>query len=164
MTRILAASVGLAAAALGMGYIYRDLWIWTLAIVALGLLWLFGLWRRWEWASSAGWILYTAGAAAGLLQGAGFGWMLFGLSMALIAWDLDAFGRRLQSAQRVERKEDLERRHLLRLAVVSAMGWLLAAIAIGARLELGFGVVLLLALLAAFGLSRTLALARRQSR
>jgi hypothetical protein len=163
MSKILAASIGLATAALGLGYLHKDLWTWTLAIVALGLLWLFGLWRRWGWASSVGWILYTAGAAAGLLQGAGFGWMLSGLSMALIAWDLDAFVRRLQPIPRVEGKEDLERRHLLRLAVVSVLGWLLAAVATGARLELGFGVVLLLALLAAFGLSRAFAFARHQS-
>jgi hypothetical protein len=158
--RLLPATVGLATAALVLGYSRVGAWAWMLPIVALGGLWLLGLWRHWGWVSSVGFVLYAAIAAVGLLLDSGSGWMLLGVGLALAAWDLDSFVRHLRQGQWVEDERDLERRHLLRLSAVEGVGLLLATAALGMTLSLGFGAVLLLGLLAVAGLSRVMGFLR----
>jgi hypothetical protein len=159
--KLLPATVGLATAALLLGYIDVGAWTWLLLSVALGGLWLLGLWCRWGWVSAAGLALYAAVAAFGLWLGAGSGWLLLAVGLALAAWDLDGFVRSLRPKQWIGDLAGLERRHLLRLLAVEGVGLLLAATALGLTLDLGFGLVLLLGLLAVAGLSRALALIRR---
>jgi hypothetical protein len=162
--RLLPAVAGLATVALVVGCGQAGLWVWLPPAAIGGSLWLFGLWRRWRWASLAGFLVYTIAAALGSLLGAIAGWMLVGVGLALAAWDLDSSVRRMQSMQRVDAKDDLERHHLLRLLAVEAAGLPLAGVALGARLELGFGLVLLLGLLAVLGLSQAIGPLRRGSR
>jgi hypothetical protein len=161
--RLLPANIVLATTSLALGYGSSGLWVWVLPVVVLGGIWLFGLRRHWDWISFVGFAFLTGGAAAGVLQNAGVGWMLFGMGTALAAWDLDGFVRRLQSTQQVEGRGDLERRHLLRLLAVELLGLLLAAAALGVALRLSFGVVLLLGVLAILGLSRVIGFLRREN-
>jgi hypothetical protein len=160
--KIVPVTIGLATMAFVVGYAQGELWTWTVPVLVIGVLWLLGQWRRWYWLSSVGLVAYAGCAAAGLLQGMGAGWMLMGQITALVAWDLSAFVRRMESVERIEGQQDLERRHLLWLLAVAALGLLLAAVALGLRLELGFGAILLLALLAILGVSRAIALLRRE--
>ena len=160
--KILLGLVGLATAALFLGYGLDHLTGWSLAAAILGSLWLFGLGRGWPWASSAGFAAYTLAAAAGLVQGGEVGWILPGLGLALAAWDLDGLYQRMQEVERVEAAPDLVRRHLVRLLAVEVLGMLLAAIALGVSLKLSFGVVLLLGLVAAVGLSRAIAILSKE--
>ena len=51
---------------------------------------------------------------------------------------------------------DLEQRHLQRLLTVDGLGLLLGAVALGIRIEVGFGTAFLLGLLAILGLSRAI--------
>jgi hypothetical protein len=159
--RLLPATVGLATAALVLGYSHIGAWVWMLPVVALGGLWLLGLWRRWGWVSSVGFVLYVAVAVMGMLLDSGSGWLLLGVGLALAAWDLDSFVRRLRQGQWIEDERDLERHHLLRLSAVGGVGLLLATAALGMTLDLGFGAVLLLGLLAVAGLSWVIGSMRR---
>jgi hypothetical protein len=110
-----------------------------------------------------GFVLAAGMAAAGLLLGVGAGWMLLAVVAALSAWDLDAFVRRLKDAARVVDRDALERQHLLRLLMVDGLGLGLAAVALGVRVRLGFGLVILLGILAILGLSRVISLLRHES-
>jgi hypothetical protein len=155
----------LAAVALALGYGLGGLWTWMPIIVALALLWLIGHWRGWGWTSSLGLVFTATVAAAGLLLGVAAGWMLLGLVAALAAWALDSFRQRLRSVESVavQARRDLERRHIQRLLAVAGLGLLLAAVVLGIKLELKFGVVLLLGLLAILGLGQTIGFLNRQS-
>jgi hypothetical protein len=163
--KLLPASIGLATGALALGYGLGGLWTWMPLIVALAFLWPVGQWRGWGWSSSLGLVFSATLAAVGLLLGLAAGWMLLGLVAALAAWDMDGFRQRLRSVERVDApaQRDLERRHIQRLLAVAGLGLLLAAVVLGIRLELKFGAVLLLGLLAILGLSQAIGFLNRES-
>jgi hypothetical protein len=161
--RALWASIAVAAGALALGYGLGGYGLPALLIAALGGLWLLGRWRARPWIAPAGLVCFTLVAATGMLMDLGAGWMLLGGAAALVAWDLDDLARRLEWAGRVEAQAAIESRHLGRLAVVAGLGLALAAIPVGLRLDLGFGLVLMLGLLAVLGLGRAVAYLRRQS-
>lgn len=156
-------STVLAASALALGYATGQRWIEALLMLAWGTLWLLGQRRGWGGVASLVLFLFTGAAALGLLLGLGSGWMALGVAAALCAWDLDHFARRLRSAGRVERAHELERRHLLRLLVVSGLGFLLMSVALGLQLELGFGAAVFLGLLVVISLGQLVGLLRRES-
>ncbi len=159
---LLLASIVLSVLALLLGYGLAELWVWTPLLALPAVVWLVGLWRRWGWLTSLGFVLCASAAAAGVLLEVKAGWMLLAVVMALTAWDLDSFVRGMERAERVEGRQDLERRHVLRLVAVEGVGVLLATVALGVRLDIGFGAVLLLGLVAVFGLSRVVVFFRRQ--
>jgi hypothetical protein len=157
------ASTLLAAAVLALGYGLGSAWSGVGPILAVGLLWLASQWRDW-WGWTASWALafFTGAAAVGLWLGLGAGWMLAGVVAALSAWDLDHFAQRLKRAGWVEGTCALEHRHLRRLLAVDGLGFLLGAVALGIRIPFGFGVALVLGLLAMWGLSRAVGFLRRE--
>jgi hypothetical protein len=159
---VLWASIAVAAGALALGYGLGGYGLPALLVAVLGGLWLLGRWRAWPWVAPAGFLCFTLAAAIGMLLGLGAGWMLLGAAAALVAWDLDDLVRRLERAGRVEAQAAIESRHLARLAAVAGLGLALAAIPLGLRLDLGFGLVLLLGLLAVLGLGRVVAYLRRE--
>ena len=161
--KLLPVSIGLTACALALGYATSGLWTEALLIAALGFLWLLGRWYGWGWVASVALVFFVGAAVVGLWLNLGAGWMLLGVVAALCAWDLDHFVQRLMSVGRVERERELERAHLQRLLIVSGLGFLLAAVALGINVKLDFGAVFLLALLAVLGLSRAIGFLRRES-
>ena len=80
--------------------------------------------------------------------------MVIGTAAALAAWDLHDFARRLQDVENASNAHALERPHLTRLGIVSGLGLLFGALALNIRIDLGFGVVFALGLVAVVGLSR----------
>jgi hypothetical protein len=154
--KLLLALVGLATGALVLGCRAGDLGAWIPAVAVVGGLWLLGVGRGWSWASGAGFVAYALVAAAALVQGGEVGWILPGLGMALACWDLDGLSQRMQDVERVEGRSNVVRGHLARLFAVEVVGMLLAAAALGVSLRPSFGVVLLLGLAAAVGLSRAI--------
>jgi hypothetical protein len=159
--RLVLPCIGLATAALGAGFVGAGVGVGALLLVVLLLPWLLGRWPRLAWMPSLGLVLHVAAAAAGLWLGGGTGWMLLAVITALVAWDLDGFSQRLKRAESVRGQNELERRHLVRLLAVALVGALLAALALGLRVQLAFGAVLVLGLLAIFGLSRAIRFLRR---
>jgi hypothetical protein len=161
--RLLPAIIVLAMAVLALGFWLANLWVAAIPIAAVGAAWMLSLWRGYNWVASAGLLLFASAAAAGVLLDVGTGWMLAGLALALAAWDLGSFVHRVRSADRSEGTADLERRHLVQLLAVIGLGLALAIVALGARVRMGFAMVLLLGLLSLIGLSRTTEFLRRES-
>lgn len=137
-----------------IGALVQGLWSLVVGFMAIGLLWLVIPRRRWT--GDGFFVLCVAGIALAVWIGVAMGWLIGGMVAALAAWDLDAFGARLASVRRVENESALVDEHLRRLAVVSAVGFLLAAAALFVRVRLSFGVALLLALVAVLGLGHVL--------
>lgn len=148
------AGVLIAMAALALGYGLGGVWIGVGLVLVVGVLWFTGRWLGWGWVASVGLALWIAAAAVGLWVGLGAGWMLVGVVAALSAWDLDHFIQRLGAAGRVEHDVAMERAHLGRLLAVDAAGLALGGLALTVRVRLGFGLALVLALVAVWGLSR----------
>jgi hypothetical protein len=161
--KALPASIVLATGALGLGYGLNGSWSIVIIIAALGALWLVGQWLGWGWTASVELVCFVIIAAVGQVMRPGNGWTLTGVVGALSAWDLHHFAQRLRGSGQVEGTRALERRHFQRLLVVAGAGLLLGAVALGARIELGFGIALLLGVLAVLGLTRTTRFLRRQS-
>ena len=147
---------GLATCALAAGYTLQALWAGVGMVVVVGLLWLAGDWRGWDWAAElclAGWVGL---AAFGAWWGTISGWMLIGLVAALAAWDLRHFDIRLRNGGALPPPAELTRAHLRQLALVAAAGLLFGGIALGIQVELTFGWSLLAGALAVIGVSRLL--------
>jgi hypothetical protein len=161
--RLLPISIGLTTCAFALGYTLGGLWNWTPFIIALGLLWLLGRWRGWDWMASAELVLFAGVAAGGPCQEWAAGCMLFGMGAALAAWDLDYFAQRLRSVEYTPRAHDLERRHLGRLLVVEGLGLLLGAVALGVKVRFSFATACLLGLVAVLGLSQAVGFLRHES-
>ena len=81
--------------------------------------------------------------------------MLVGALGGLLGWDLSDFARRLTFAARTDDVQGMERRHLERVGIVSALGLWLALLSLYVRIQrLAFEVAVGLILLAALGLTR----------
>lgn len=159
--RLFYLSLALATGALASGF---GLGPATPLSLALGLAWWYGWLRGWGWAASLALPAFVLAAVAGYwLAGAPAGLMLVSIVAALLAWDLDHFAQRARSVDRVEAAAAIERSHLRRLAATNGVGLLLAGAALAIRLRFGFGVALLLALLAAWALSQVIGFMRRES-
>jgi len=182
-TRLLTGSTLLAAAALALGYglngeLSNGLQF-ALFFVALGLLWLVG--QRYAIRASAtlGLLGFTVGALLGAWFGVESGWLLIGVTAALVAWDLHYFVQHIREGENadVEAQADedvqtdtppyqnarvLERAHLQRLGIVSGLGLPLGVLAMTVQLTLRFSVVLGLGLIAIFGLSRLVRYLRQE--
>ena len=161
--RLMLISTILAASTLGLGYALNGLWGGALLALAVGILWLIGQRYGGGWVAFMSLALFVGMAAAGLELRWGAGWTLLGIVAALSAWDLDHLAQRLRHAEQVREERRLERQHLWRLLSVDGLGLLFAAIALGIRIELGFGLALILGLLAVVGLSQALRFLRRES-
>ena len=159
---LLPAGIVLAGAALALGHGLNGSWGGVVVALVVGAFWLAGRWRRWGWVASMALVLLIGVAAVGQGGGAGGGWMLVGVVVALVAWDLDRFTWRMRAAGRVEDVDALERRHLWRVSIVAGAGLFLGAAALSVKIRLGFVVAFLLAFLAVLGLSRVVGFLRRE--
>ena len=164
MTRLsllaaIGASAGLGAWALAAGG-YAGV-----AVVAalLGLVWIFAETRRMRGAAFIGFFLAALGAAAGEWQRLPSVPLVLSLGMALAAWDLSDFSRRLNpiaevddhNSRELEDRRTLERRHLSRLAVILLAGVGLSTFALQAHMvRFKFELAAVLALLGAWGVTQ----------
>ena len=180
-TRIMTISTLVATAALALGYGLYGEPLGVLIFIALGLLWLAGQRYALQAFAGLGMLGFSIGALHGTLYGVQSGWMLVGITAALVAWDLQHFVQHLRVNERDEtdsvdaeaRTESeiraeaearaLQRRHLQRLAIVSGLGLLLGALALTVRITLGFGIIFALGLVAIYGLSRLIHYLRQES-
>ena len=89
-------------------------------------------------------------------------WLISALVAALIAWDLDHFANILDDAAAIRDEANLKRRHLLRLGIVSGLGWLLGIVALNVRITFGFSLTLLLGLLLIVSLAGAIRYIRRE--
>lgn len=90
-TRIMTISTLVATAALALGYGLNGEPIGALLVIALGLLWLVGQRYTLRAFAGLGMLGFTVGALLGTLYGVQSGWLLVGITAALVAWDLQHF-------------------------------------------------------------------------
>jgi hypothetical protein len=163
LTRIILVLIVLAALISAGGLTASGAWPLALLCIAFGALWLLAHRRRWDAAASLCLLAFIGAAGVGVnLRGGGI-WAPLVMVLALAAWDLGRFVARLSGAGASDDTHDLERRHLLRLAVVSGLGLALAWVALVARLKLDLAALLLLGLLAILGLSQLVRALARES-
>jgi hypothetical protein len=162
-TRVLTFSTIIAAGALALGYGLNDNPLGALLFVALGLLWLVGQRYEKQTVASLSFLCFVIGSIFGAWYEVRSGWLLCGITAALLAWDLNYFIHRMQDTKNVGDARVLERAHLQRLGVVGGLGLLLGMLALTVKLTLRFSVVLALGWVAVFGLSRLIRYLRQES-
>lgn len=106
-----------------------------------------------HWISNLVFFSQTALSAAGFYLDIEFHWLISGMVLALIAWDLQALYHTLQHVERVDRPTSLVYRHLSRLLIVGTLGSILAFITLSIQLEISFGWLVLFSLISILGLS-----------
>jgi hypothetical protein len=94
-------------------------------------------------------------AAGGLLAGHSPYLLIIGSVTALCAWDLALFEKSLAGDQHQVLVNVLESNHLQSLGLVVLIGLILTSAGLLLRLTVPFGVIVLIVLLALFGLERT---------
>jgi hypothetical protein len=155
MKRSTGACVGLATALLTLGYAIRGQWIGAALVVALGCLWLIGLYRSWNGAQTLGLVGFAGIAAAGAAAVA-IPILLTSVVAALAAWDLHRFTLRLEHGSCVLHEPALLRSHLRWSLGVAGAGLLVSLAAPAIQIALPFGATLLLSALAVLGVSRAI--------
>jgi hypothetical protein len=90
----------------------------------------------------------------GVWAGVWPGWLLLGLVAALAGWDLEYLANRLRYMRADDMAAALTNTHLRRLGRVLAASLLLGGTALILHYQLNFGLAVLIALLAVFGLTR----------
>lgn len=154
---VIVGSGSLAYGYLAQGHATAAYWI-----LGLGLAWLVAEMRGWRRFASFGFLACVAAAAYGLWIELSPGWMLAGVLGVLVAWDLSDFFRRILNAAPGDEIQGMARRHLLRLAIVTAAGLALSLVGMFARMRLSFEWAAFLAILSALGVSLLVRRMRRQ--
>jgi hypothetical protein len=108
-------------------------------------------------------LIYLLAGGLGLLVEAP-GWLiLLSIVAGLGAWDLDHFLFRLNAVERVELGSGLGRDHLRRLAIIEAISLVVGLAALYLRPQISFWWVVLLVLLALFGIGRLVGFIRKEA-
>lgn len=148
-------SILLGIVSLAIGYSQAGVSTYTFWFLLLGVIWLIAHFRKWYWFSSIALLLIVFAAAYGVWSQFPTVWMLLGALGGLLGWDLSDFARRLSFASPMDDTRSMERLHLGRVGIVTALGLGLAILSVVIRIEhLAFEVAVGLVLLAALGLSR----------
>jgi len=138
---------------LAWGYFYDGYPDIGFALLGLGLLWGWSIWRRWRWFAPIGLVATTLAAAAGLWINLPFGWMMAGGVGGLLVYDLAAFIHRLRFAAPGEDSKRLERTHLARLGLLIVLTFILSSIAMLWQSEFSFEWAIFLGLASVWGMS-----------
>jgi hypothetical protein len=128
----------------------------------LGILWMVGHFKGWKWQASVMFVLFIGVSAIGLWLNLSPWLILLGVIGTTSAWDLDHFRQRIKCAGLVAERPELEKCHIQRLFVVNLFGLFLGSIALTVKFKLGFGAVLLLAMIAVMSLSRVMIFLKRK--
>jgi hypothetical protein len=189
LRRITYAAIFVASASLAASFGWTGVWPLALAALIAGAFWAYAFRRHWEGAASLMLVVFVVIAAVDVNLSGGRLLAPVAVVAALAAWDLHRFVARLRSgfdedaadeesaAEDVEiliettaddllleqERRALERSHLRRLLVVSAVGLALAWLAEAARFRLALPIALALGLLAILGLSQVVRSLMRES-
>lgn len=156
-------SIVLGIGSLAWGYLQVGLPDFARWIVFAGVLWLIAVWQRWRWFATVGLIFSFAAAALGLwFLNFTPGWMFAGAIGGLLAWDLTFFRERLRFVASDEERQGMEGRHLVRIAALSLIGFLLASVAMAVKFQFNFQWAVLLAVVAILGVIQLIAWFRKR--
>jgi hypothetical protein len=150
----LLSSIVISSASLAWGFAQGGFTSFSTWIIILGAGWLFAVWQRWNWYSSFALFVFTVIAAFGLWFGFVPGWLFAGGIFALFAWDMTDFRQRLRGMANDNNTRGIERRHLLRISLLSLVGMALASITMLLRVQFTFEWSVLLVIVALLGLGQ----------
>jgi hypothetical protein len=156
MKRLIGLCIGVATALLALGYVGAGNWLGASASAALGCLWLLGLYRGWIGTEALGLIGFAGLAATGARSTVPVPILLASVVVALVAWDLQRFVRRLGAGGQVLDQPALVRSHLRWLLGIAGVGLLISLVGPAIVVPLPFGAMLLLGALLVFGVSRAI--------
>jgi hypothetical protein len=144
-------------------YIFYGLWIYALALVAVGVFWSFS--KREENASidNFGLLSFTIASAVGVLFGFSNLWMFTSVILGLIAWDIAFVVQRIAEADKIFDGFQFVELHLKRLLPVVVLSFVFGVIAFSISLDLGFWWLVLLALIGIIGMNRVISSLRQGS-
>lgn len=155
MTRMaMVFSILVAAGSLAWGYSISEFPEVSTWLLAAGAIWLLGEWRRFRWSAPLILLIFISSAGFGLWFGLPASLMVVGAVAGLLGWDLSSFAERLRFAAPSDDLRGLEMRHLGRVAIVAALGLLLAGISAIIKVRIPFEVAVALSLLGTIGLTR----------
>jgi hypothetical protein len=127
---------------LAVGYGIEGLTGLTAAFALTGILWWAAGRKFGGFFIPLGFFTFIGGAAGGVLAGFNFYLMLGGLVAALGTWDLLRFRHRLSRVEGSCETEILVSRHTLKLTIVLILGASLSLAAVSLELQLGFWMIL----------------------
>lgn len=90
-------------------------------------------------------------------------WIILSLTAGLAAWDTYHLIHRSSAIDHIERSKELEDIHLRRLLLVLSVGSIMGIAAMLTEINLGFGLVLVLGLLAVFGIGQIVRYLRKNN-
>jgi hypothetical protein len=139
---------------LALGFAWVAQWMAIAAVLTSLLAWLAG-WR-WPtiWSPSAALIVSISLAAAGLLAGASPLLMLLSVTPTIAVWDLVLLDQSLTNSSPEKTLALLEHKHYESLALALGLGLLAVIAGHTIRFQIPFAGIILLAILAFFGLDR----------
>jgi hypothetical protein len=146
---------------LALGFSLHIHWALLIIPLVLGLIWWLGARSNHQWMISLVMMVYSLAIVGVFLAGFSPLWLAFSSVAMLIAWDLQSFAWRLMASGRIENEAQLIRRHLRRLGSVAIIGLGLILAATFLRFKLGFGIILVLGVLAILGLRQGIHIASR---
>lgn len=161
-TIVMYASIVVGTGALFWGYSLASLDGPARWLLAAGAAWLFAQWQRLHWAASLGLLVFVGAAAYGLWAGLPASLMTLAAVGGLLGWDLAGLSHRLRLASPTDDVKKIEQMHMARVAVVSALGLVLAGVASVIRIRLSFELAVVLVLLAGIGLTQVVSWLQRR--
>jgi len=145
--------LALAGISLAIGYTTNNfLYLGLVALLVSGL-GIIANARTLPWMTNLAFIFQTIQSGAGFILEIEPYWLITGIVLALFAWDLQALSFRIMNTARIDNPVSLVLRHISRLLVSAALSLILMMIALSYRIELGFGWLVLLSLVAILALS-----------
>ncbi len=136
--------------------------LWSAGIGLVGVIWIWAAWRGWSWLASLFFTLYAVSAGVGILRQMDPRLALFGVVFALGAWDLHHFYWRWQPYLSRGGSDEVAHPHLFRLGLIGLVSLLVSELALFTRPRLGFGLVVVVALLAIVMVGWVVSMVRRQ--
>ena len=156
--------IGLTTVAVGLAYGIGHLENVALVVVLLGVFWITGHYKGWSWLGSMMFFVFVGFCTVGLYFNLSGEWLFLGLIGTLAAFDMSRFEQRKAKAGMIKRKHDLEKRHLLRLVIVILLSLVLGIITASIKINIEFGAVLTLGLLAVLCLNRVTIYLKRKNK
>jgi 4-hydroxybenzoate polyprenyltransferase len=137
----------IAAACLATGYILGRHWLIVPAFLIMVLFWMITKKRSVFWSASCLLLVYVFLAAIGVIANLSLSLMVVGCTTALVSWDLAHFNHG-EGNPLFEAKGSLEKHHMQSLSVMYGASLLLALIASFINLQISFGILVFLVLMA----------------
>jgi hypothetical protein len=154
----------LAVGLLAYGYFLSGFEWPALGLLGFGIVWVVGLVLRWDWVPALGMFAAYAAAAVGFFLDPLPEFFIPAALLALLSWDLADFHRRLRKGSPEDDIDILEKHHLLRLFALALLGGGLSFFALKLDLKPSFGWMIILMVIAVWGIAQVVKwLSKQQS-